>query len=747
MNTPGRNFGQLAIVVVHEYYTIHCFLVSALMSSAITVNVVHAAVTGAFATTAKGLLRNALRGGTPQKLLQFCLLLRKNRWSRHSLTQLKAAATEKKPPRWYMTFLSQFHALYCLLRRMALPYSNCGSGYNWGIMSCRQRRKVGVLGQCNTKQESIHHRAGLAAHNLWNTMHRRQVCIWFDNLRRYRSGGDPHSPDLTLNCTAVTRVPKVADDIFRSHRALFDRIDVAKQGIQRVWVHAPLDIARKNVRSLNWRPFFLSELRSGTHKELLQLVVDLSCVEHRTRHCVPLLVDMKIHFALLKLCYGAAYVPGNVPQLLLGFPLVYGIWHSYKYCVELIYRAFLPFIKFLEQGNSLQVGSILPRKVKVIHMEKTLLGLMLATSSNRGKLDERFTSLLNSQRDLTPIQRKGLRMLLALKALLYTYCLAAFSIGTLVRECNWEGRGAGSGVVAKQALEMSLLLMLNILKPEEQLTTEYVKTTAVALLFWSQWHSASLGCIHSEELGEALLSRFSAHCRRNSACTSVQQSSDLFLTLPPVQPGEKVLRGVLTERSVAMFSANLNQFILRAHTQSLPICVPVPDYKVEVRRLDAVEDLTFPGTMSRTRITTDRLKVVLLHAMQNLVARTRVAEAVEDFLQTNAPARTAAEQGVLRTAHASIRAANRAPPTAAAAAPGGIALLPKPGPKPRARGPPVPPPRPPPAQYPPPPALDDSIAVDSCDSDQDIDCDADSVASFEALDEAEHIGVDTQDWD
>ena len=30
---------------------------------------------------------------------------------------------------------------------------------------------------------------------------------------------------------------------------------------------------------------------------------------------------------------------------------------------------------------------------------------------------------------------------------------------------------------------MSLLLMLNILKPEEQLTTEYVKTTAVALLF------------------------------------------------------------------------------------------------------------------------------------------------------------------------------------------------------------------------------------------------------------------------
>ena len=67
------------------------------------------------------------------------------------MTQLKAAATEKKPPRWYLTFSSQFHAMYYLLRCMALPYSNCWCGYKWGTMSCRQRQKVGVLGQCNNK--------------------------------------------------------------------------------------------------------------------------------------------------------------------------------------------------------------------------------------------------------------------------------------------------------------------------------------------------------------------------------------------------------------------------------------------------------------------------------------------------------------------------------------------------------------------------------------------------------------------
>ena len=120
---------------------------------------------------------------------------------------------------------------------------------------------------------------------------------------------------------------------------------------------------------------------------------------------------------------------------------------------------------------------------------------------------------------------------------------------------------------------MSLLLMLNILKPKEQLTIEYVKTTAVAALFWSQWHSSSLACIHSEEIDESFFSRFSTQCRCNTACTTVQQSSALFLTPPPVQPEEKVLRGVLTERSVQMFSTNLKQFILSAHTHSMPICV------------------------------------------------------------------------------------------------------------------------------------------------------------------------------
>ena len=137
--------------------------------------------------------------------------------------------------------------------------------------------------------------------------------------------------------------------------------------------------------------------------------------------------------------------------------------------------------------------------------------------------------------------------------------------------------------------------------------------------------------------------------------------------------------------------------------------------------------LSFPSTMSRTRITIDRMKVVLLHAMKNLISRTKVPEGVQDFLQANASACTPVQQGVLRTAYASILAAN----CPAANGGGGGALPPKPPPKPRA-------------------LRVRAHVADAHDAPLipvmvRSRSDADSIASLEPLDEGEHIGVDTAD--
>ena len=58
-----------------------------------------------------------------------------------------------------------------------------------------------------------------------------------------------------------------------------------------------LDLARTAVVSLNRRPFWLSELKRGTHVELLEFVRELEYLQLKTRRIVPLLIDMKIFYA------------------------------------------------------------------------------------------------------------------------------------------------------------------------------------------------------------------------------------------------------------------------------------------------------------------------------------------------------------------------------------------------------------------------------------------------------------------
>ena len=71
--------------------------------------------------------------------------------------------------------------------------------------------------------------------------------------------------------------------------------------------------------------------------------------------------------------------------------------------------------------------------------------------------------------------------------------------------------------------------MMNIIPPEKWLSTEYLCTNTVALLFWSDWHNRALGCLFSEEYGEAMLMR----SKEVGNAQSVQQTTNIFLLSPP----------------------------------------------------------------------------------------------------------------------------------------------------------------------------------------------------------------------
>ena len=49
---------------------------------------------------------------------------------------------------------------------------------------------------------------------------------------------------------------------------------------------------------------------------------------------IPLLVDINIWYRILKLMYGASYCDINTRKWMAQTPLIFGVWHAYKYCVE-----------------------------------------------------------------------------------------------------------------------------------------------------------------------------------------------------------------------------------------------------------------------------------------------------------------------------------------------------------------------------------------------------------------------------
>ena len=259
-------------------------------------------------------------------------------------------------------------------------------------------------------------------------------------------------------------IPGVVDYLVCCVGLLLQRSTVPDGPILRTWVRAPLDYARNAVVSLNRRPFLLSHVKCRSHVELQEFVRGLECLHVNTRRTVPFLIDMKIFYALLKMSFGASYAPWH---------LLYGVCHPYKYSVEITYKAFAPIIRFLEQGWDLKAGAVVPMKVKLRHMEKTMVGLFLATAANKARLDSTTQVLMGNLAELFDAQRLGLKCLLALKALLYSYCPALLALGVLVRQCNPNGRSLNSSAAAKECIGMSIVLMMNIIPSQKWLGTEY----------------------------------------------------------------------------------------------------------------------------------------------------------------------------------------------------------------------------------------------------------------------------------
>ena len=201
--------------------------------------------------------------------------------------------------------------------------------------------------------------------------------------------------------------------------------------------------------------------------------------------------------------------------------------------ITMLYRNFTPIIYLIERVHTdFKEEDVVPAKVKLLHMEKTILALCLNAATYLPRIQAKRDAFVVAAQNgpLTDVHAKSKELLFGLKVLLKEYCLAAFRIGVLVRGCNWDGRDPGSGKNALAVLESCLLVMLSLVGDQWE-NVEYLKTSVAALVTWQRRHSRMPGCLHREEYGEAMLSKLPTQCRVWTTITSLSGTSEIFVTL------------------------------------------------------------------------------------------------------------------------------------------------------------------------------------------------------------------------
>ena len=117
---------------------------------------------------------------------------------------MRAAFSSSRVPRRLLVVQKQVFSLYNIVRVLTYPRAERATGASYrGTMTQSIRRKLAMARECTINALTISAQASVQASHLRDSFERQQITPWFDNYRRYTNGVDPHSPDKTLNVTAV----------------------------------------------------------------------------------------------------------------------------------------------------------------------------------------------------------------------------------------------------------------------------------------------------------------------------------------------------------------------------------------------------------------------------------------------------------------------------------------------------------------------------------------------------------------
>jgi hypothetical protein len=215
-------------------------------------------------------------------------------------------------------------------------------------LSRRARRLLGSTGAVHKNVANLENAAIQAARKIWDSCEDRQIIVWLDNWYRKRFGTDPRQTDMSLNVSvlAVLHIPEIP--IFPGFKSLGEILSgipgvsqelsrvaarlcsgvtaIAEEDLGPSLIRVPLDIHRDGIRSLQWTPYLLTELTVSSQADLLSILHDLDEMQRHTRRPLPLLVDMDIHYRVMKLVYGVSTSGFNMALKMNQVPVLYGVY-------------------------------------------------------------------------------------------------------------------------------------------------------------------------------------------------------------------------------------------------------------------------------------------------------------------------------------------------------------------------------------------------------------------------------------
>ena len=125
-----------------------------------------------------------------------------------------------------------------------------------------------------------------------------------------------------------------------------------------------------------------------------------------------------------------------------------------------------------------------------------------------------------------------------MQVLLTQYCPMLLYLGHLVRQCNWAGETANTGVFASARLQIVMCLMDRLNMGDKLL--KYERTVATSLLCHTAWHSAMPGRIFAEEFCESLLSSLVTKKGQNRGAVTIDDVGDLYHPILIWKEGHRV---------------------------------------------------------------------------------------------------------------------------------------------------------------------------------------------------------------